>query len=132
MWAHYGDKHKGYCLEFSTEPEGSFFSSAEEVRYKPNYPVVKMFTGDKLDWGKESFLTKSTDWAYEEEWRLTSKQPGHIDFPPETLLGLILGCKMLDTDQQQILAWNATRHPSVKIFRAIMHEREFKLQLHDL
>jgi len=132
MWAHYGDKHKGYCLEFSTEPEGSFFNSAEEVRYKRNYPVVKIFTADKLDWGKESFLTKSTAWEYEEEWRLTSKQPGHINFPPEMLVGVILGCRMSDTDRQQILEWNSTRHPSVKIYQAIMHEREFKLQIHDV
>jgi hypothetical protein len=132
IWAHYSDKHKGYCLEFSTEPEGSFFSNAEEVRYKRNHPIVKMFTEDKLEWGKESFLTKSTDWSYEEEWRLTSKKPGHIDFPPETLVGLILGCRMQDTEQQQILAWNARRHPPVKIYQAVMHEREFKLNIHDV
>ncbi|MCK4904998.1 DUF2971 domain-containing protein, partial [bacterium] len=26
MWAHYSDRHRGYCLEFSSEPRGSFFS----------------------------------------------------------------------------------------------------------
>ena len=129
MWGHYGDKHRGYCLEFSTKPEGSFFSNAEEVRYRRNYPVVKMFTADKYDWGKESFLTKSVDWGYEEEWRLTSKQPGHLDFPPETLIGLILGCRMPETDRQQIIAWNAVRQPSIKIYEAAMYEREFKLQI---
>jgi len=132
MWAHYSDKHKVYCLEFSTEPKGSFFSGAKELGYERNYPVVKMFTADKHDWGNESFLTKSTDWAYEEEWRLTSKEPGHIDFPPEALLGVILGCRMSDTERQQILAWNATRHPPVKIYQTIMHEREFKLQIHNV
>jgi hypothetical protein len=132
MWAHYGNKHKGFCLEFSTEPKGSFFDNAEKVEYKSNYPVVRIFVADNLEWGKESILTKSVDWTYEEEWRLTSKFPGHLDFPPETLAGLILGCKMIDEDRQQILAWNAVRKPSIKIYQASMHEREFKLQINDL
>ena len=132
MWAHYSDKHRGYCLVFSTAIGGEFFSGAEEVRYEQNYPVIKVFTADKHDWGKESFLTKSIEWAYEEEWRLTRKQPGHIDLPPEVLLGVILGCRMSDTDREQILAWNASRHSSVKIYQAVMHEREFKLKIRDI
>lgn len=132
MWAHYGDKHKGYCLEFCAEPEGSFFSGAEEVRYQRNYPVVKILAEDTLDWGKESFLIKSSDWAYEEEWRLTSKKPGHIDFPPETLASVILGCRLSDTHREQILEWNATRHPSIKIYQAIMHQGEYKLQINSV
>lgn len=132
MWAHYGNGHKGYCLEFSTEPEGSLFSNAKEVKYKQDYPVVKMFTADKIEWGEESFFIKSIDWKYEEEWRFTSKKTGHLDFPPETLIGIIFGCIIPDKDRQQILAWNRIRHPSVKIKKAILHEREFKIQVHDI
>jgi hypothetical protein len=87
---------------------------------------------DKDDWGDESFLIKSPDWAYEEEWRLTSKQPGHIDIPPEALIGVIFGCRMSDLDRQQIVEWKATRCPPVKIYEAIMSEKEFRLKIHPI
>jgi hypothetical protein len=132
MWAHYGDSHRGYCLEFSAEPRGSFFSNAEPVQYQEQYPVVKLFAADKLVWGKESLLTKSTDWKYEEEWRVTSAQPGHLNFPSENLIAVILGCRISDTNRQQILAWNAARNSSVLLRQAFMHEDEFRIQIRDL
>jgi hypothetical protein len=132
MWAHYGDSHMGYCLEFSTESYYSIFSKAEPVRYQKQYPIVKLFTADKVEWGKESLLTKSTDWKYEDEWRLTSAKPGHLDFPPEKLISVIFGCKISETNRNKILEWNITKNPPVILRQAIMHEDEFGIHIRDL
>jgi len=132
MWAHYSDGHKGFCLKFTTEPEDSFFSNAEQVVYKTEYPVVKMYIGNKRDWGNESILTKSTDWEYEEEWRCISKYKGLLEFPADTLVGLIFGCKIEEKDKKQIIEWNAIRHHSLKMYQASIHKREYKLEIHEL
>jgi hypothetical protein len=91
MWAHYGAGHTGYCLEFNAS-EGSFFNNAFEVHYQKDYPVINVFRSDS-ERGKKAILTKSLDWAYEEEWRLTSSEHGHMDFPSHDLIGIIFGCK---------------------------------------
>lgn len=129
MWAHYGDKHRGYCLEFSTEPENSFFSGAQPVGYEIEYPTIKLFNLREVDYGKEAFLTKSVDWEYEDEWRLTSVKTGHINFPPEKLLSIILGCKVSETHVEQVIEWNKMRKLPVILRKAVMHEEEFKLKI---
>lgn len=127
MWSHYGDKHRGYCLEFSTENE--FFSKIKPVAYETKYPVVKIFSVDKNIWGNQSFLTKSKDWEYEKEWRLTSKNPDHINFPPSSLVGIIFGCKMRQKDIEQITKWISEREGSISMYQAVMSERDFKVMI---
>lgn len=129
MWAHYADKHRGFCLEFVSNPPGSFFSKAEPIRYKKDYPIVKVFAADKEIWGKESFLTKSIDWEYEDEWRLTSRQSGHLDFPPELLTGLILGCKIKSEHTDLIKEWITKREQPIKLEKAVMNNKQFRVDI---
>lgn len=46
MWAHYADKHQGFCLEFDTHYD--FFGGAVQVRYEEKYL-------------KQNFFRRSTD-----------------------------------------------------------------------
>jgi hypothetical protein len=129
MWAHYADKHRGFCLEFEASPPGSFFSNAEPIQYEKDYPTVRMFTADKEDWGKESFLTKFIEWKYEDEWRLTSRELGHLAFPPELLTGIILGCKITSKHTEMIRDWVSNRKQPIKIEKAVMNDKEFKVDI---
>jgi len=127
MWAHYGAAHTGYCLEFDASG-GSFFANASEVHYQADYPVIKLFHSDQ-DWGKEAVLTKSLDWAYEEEWRLTSTEYGHMKFPADELVGIILGCKTAAENVKAASAWIESRNLPMRIRRAVMNDRKYKLDL---
>jgi hypothetical protein len=131
MWAHYADGHKGFCLEFTTNPSGSFFSNAEPVSYRKEYPVVKAFAANTDIWGKECFLTKSIDWAYEEEWRLTSRETGHLEFPPELLTGIIFGCKINTDHIGMINEWIDKRAIPIKIKKAVMDDKQFRIDILD-
>ena len=129
MWAHYANSHKGFCLEFTTKPSGSFFSNASPVTYSKEYPTVKAFISNKGIWGKECFLTKSIEWAYEEEWRLTSKETGHLEFPPELLTGIIFGCKINTDHIGMINEWIDNRTIPLKIKKAVMDDKEFRINI---
>lgn len=65
MWSHYAQHHQGYVLGFDANHE-YFGRSVDPVVYSDNRPPHKPFehrhSGDL-------FYTKSTDWAYEQEYR---------------------------------------------------------------
>ena len=65
MWSHYAGHHKGYVIGFRAEHE-FFGNSVVAVNYSLTRPVVNPFEPKH---GPELFYTKSTDWAYEHEYR---------------------------------------------------------------
>ena len=80
MWAHYSDSHKGFILGFdSTHQFFNDYLSKDEKESKYLKDVIyadeRVKIPSKLDEPKlmfEAFLTKSTDWQYEQEVRLLS------------------------------------------------------------
>src|SRR5271163_983822 len=85
MWSHYGDGHRGVCLEFEYRLGKDFFGEALPIRYLSAFPLLSFtetFSGSAtrndflLEFGNCMFLTKACQWSYEREWRL-------IDFPTE-------------------------------------------------
>jgi len=130
MWSHYGDKHRGVCIEFSTEPLGSFFSHAKPIRYTNDYPIIRGYAGEE-DWGSSGVLTKSLDWEYEQEWRLLANLTGHLVFPSELLIGIIFGCRTIDKNIGLVKDWIAERGKPVKLKKANMNNKQFKVDIAD-
>ena len=84
MWAHYAEKHAGFCLEYDLCNQ-----SKESMKFL--YPLI--YTSEIVDvtkelseltngWGLKPVLHKSRDWSYEEEWRFV------LIAPPTDLKGL--------------------------------------------
>ena len=130
MWSHYSASHTGACLAYSTT-NNDFFSRAAKVHYQSSYPIVKLFQ-QKEDWGQQSMLTKSDLWAYEEEWRLTSKEPGHLDIPSNALVAIILGCKVTEKDKNAILELRSRSGRAINLVQAKMKSREYGIQFSDV
>lgn len=77
MWAHYAKNHTGVCLGFDV-PEGH----ARKMDYAPervllNLDPSKPAHGVNGDTFAQMAFTKYSQWAYEEEWRIT----GSLDEP---------------------------------------------------
>lgn len=74
MWAHYANSHKGFVVEFDSEHP--FFdqrkSEKDELRHlkKINYTKTRPSNVLMEVENMSEFLVKSTDWAYEKEWRI--------------------------------------------------------------
>lgn len=75
MWSHYGDSHKGFCVEYLVRPlslslTGSFFQIP--VTYSSELPSIclseTLFSPHMVL--PRLLATKHVDWAYEKEWRL--------------------------------------------------------------
>jgi hypothetical protein len=121
MWAHYGEAHRGFVLEF--ESDNSFFDdrryeaiidwkwfgegpplvhpgfgTLKDVSYSDDRPC----TDNPEEIPLESLFVKSKDWAYEQEVRMilplhTADKNDYENgvhlfrFPPAALTGIILG-----------------------------------------
>jgi hypothetical protein len=68
MWAHYGDRHHGICLEFDVWQQD--LCSAIKVQYRETYPMFPLDDGTDIS----PYYTKSAEWAYEDEYRLIAQE----------------------------------------------------------
>src|SRR6185503_18265527 len=73
MWAHYGDCHRGVCIGFARDSEGTFGRTVLPVEYREDYPRLTAANFDP-SMNPNSFdqlwLTKAAAWRYEREWRI--------------------------------------------------------------
>ena len=71
MWAHYGEQHKGFCIEYDVD----------KMSYIKKRMLFKVIYGEKPDItgqiekacigaGLSSCIFKNKEWAYEKEWRM--------------------------------------------------------------
>jgi hypothetical protein len=132
MWAHYARNNTGFVVAFDTEH--AWFrqrKSGERTRLQK----VAYFDGkldEPLENPQAAFISKTTDWAYEREWRLYIKN-GEADlivgsaeapiqlleFPPEAVDRVILGAKMRPEMVNRIREVMANRYPHATITRAV-------------
>ena len=128
MWAHYADAHKGVCLRF--KPQSRFFLRAQKINYSEPYPTTRIFD-DHLARMNAIILTKSDDWAYEEEWRVLEYDhgPGVYQFPPNSFDAIVVGCRATDADVDRVVDL-ANRSPSkLQVLRARKSDQSFRLEI---
>lgn len=132
MWAHYADNNAGFVVAFDTE--NAWFhqrKSGEKTRLQK----VAYFDGkldEPLENPQAAFISKTTDWAYEREWRLYIKNGeadltvGNADdpiqllkFPPEAVDRIILGAKTRPEIADRIRDAVASRYPHAPVMRAV-------------
>ncbi len=114
MWSHYAAKHKGICVEFGTNNE--VVCAALKVQYCDEYPYLDL-SDDGLEQSLMPLISKSSEWAYEDEYRLIA-QERNAAFGDETLMmdehmlklplrsikSVIVGCSMPDVERKEVNA----------------------------
>lgn len=106
MWAHYGDEHKGMCLEFDRIHKLADDKLTKAINYTDNHPTLstKSLTDNtqKKDSMRRILFTKSKHWAYEQEWRHIVEQGGALHNWPAPLKAVYFGCKTPIEDIQLV------------------------------
>jgi Protein of unknown function (DUF2971) len=110
MWGHYADHHRGVCLEFDVRTPD--FSLAIQVDYNAAYPNFSLVDDSDLS----PFHTKSSDWAYEQEYRLIAQEEsealrpgtlmtrdGFFQFSECALVSVIIGASASDDTRGEAL-----------------------------
>ncbi len=157
MWAHYADSHTGLVIELDVEHP--FFKQVfddplspagldEDLRkdygylkpmvYNDQRPEITISSVKSFD----SFLVKSTDWKYEEEWRMlmpTAKaskvvKEGEVDIflyevPKSAITKVILGCRASENLLESVkqLKQENKRLSHLQIEKMVLDEKDFRL-----
>lgn len=134
MWAHYGDSHRGLCLQFDHERVADKWA-CKAVAYRRHYPSFAEFlktapggaaTADFL------LLNKATPWRYEHEWRILAytgvSQTAPAVLPPRTLRGVLFGCMTSEEDKERVARWiGESGNRDVMLYDLERHPEEYRL-----
>ncbi len=133
MWMHYADKYSGLALVFDcSEKLDSAWREARPVSYGTE--TMSLFTAEGWaeiftlpdDIARKRILelatyTKSSDWSYEKEWRITSyKRPNDTGpytdyrFDPKELSHIYLG-PLIETADVDHIKTLATKYPNAHL-----------------
>jgi hypothetical protein len=148
MWAHYADKHRGAVLGFRPDLQNdSMLRLMKPVRYSeqrahgidtveeyaaslgvPSIQTVRKIV-DKL------LHTKSKEWAYEQELRLSvadavtdGQSAKHFLFLPNEIEEVYLGYRMSQEKKAEISQLSKALNPNVRIFAARLAKRTYALE----
>ena len=146
MWAHYTKSHEGFIIGFDSghsffKGKGRGIFRLLKVLYSNKRPNVGLSKLSLID----TYFTKSTDWEYEQEWRLfadvndaseilgPAKLPICLfDIPADAISEVILGSRSnncFKNEVSDILGCKNLRH--VKLKQAEIDEFEYKLKILD-
>jgi hypothetical protein len=92
----------------------------------------------------ELFFHKSTEWAYEREWRMVKRLEDADNTPypgihlfrilPACIKSIIFGCQMSDVDRSDV--WTAlgatAEYSHITVQQAVMEEATFALRFEDV
>jgi hypothetical protein len=154
LWSHYANNHDGLCFELDCAAHPSAFPNLSRVRYQ-DYPVISWklanivealgsdasillqaadlsaefseLDSPQTEMLRQYFLTKSSYWAYEREWRALKPAAGPLGFPKSALKGIIVGCK--NTKANLAAVRRATAGSKIALSIARMRPDAFALDI---
>lgn len=129
FWAHYGDNHKGMCLEFNRDKYP--FDKSIKVKYVKEVPVITyqdlISTEERLS---EVFtnlcLTKSDVWSYESEWRILTEANSLIPYDSDSILSITFGFFCPEELKQQVI--DTTAHLSIQYYEIVRAKDSYSIQ----
>ncbi len=134
MWSHYGDSHKGICLQFRTSYDVKSFLAALPVDYCDDFPDFHIPSAPHTD-TRTMMLRKGKAWEYEGERRIVIPDINerHLPFKAKALTGLILGSRFpncnLGSIQKMLNEREEKGHPCVRVYRAQPHAGAYRLSI---
>jgi hypothetical protein len=109
LWAHYGNSHKGFCIEYCIDTLIDFTKLENHkisVKYSDKPP--KLHISDVSKANLERILqkllgTKSKKWSYEKEIRIITSRSGKQYFDFRAVKGIYFGLRMPEKLQNRLM-----------------------------
>jgi hypothetical protein len=134
MWSHYGDAHKGICVEFDATMIP--ICGARRVKYQEEYPEME-YPPPEDDLIHRVVLTKSTHWGYEEEFRslhtpdtdpILPASGNSLYLPPESVTGVFFGASMSAEQKDRIAGMVAAGPFNPTLFDGKLSKSRFAIE----
>lgn len=136
MWAHYGASHSGFVVCYKPSVVDALAElpnqcACGDVNYSNQVPELRWFTGSQTDMLGPVLGTKSTEWEYEEEYRVISHGPAGANaifesIDPDQIAGVILGARASAKLEAKAMAVQKSRK-AFSVERVTAKPGEFQL-----
>jgi len=110
LWAHYGNQHYGFAIEYDLEiiHDALNFMTVDfiqefDVTYQNTLAKIDFSNPVEIDWIKALIGTKSLAWEYEQEIRLTAEQSGPLKVPYCSVKAIYFGMRMDDAEKEPVM-----------------------------
>ena len=140
MWSHYANNHKGMVLEYDftelySEKFLKLFLGLHPIYYNDKLLNLKEYENvkEKIFVGTLAAICKSSEWAYENEWRILLKQKEYeqgIEVPFLKPTRIILGARV-DQVHKIFLSLEAKQR-GIPINQIKLQRSEYQLKISDL
>ena len=133
LWSYYADGHQGVCFRFHA---AALFSRLcwegctppVPVRYAVDYPTLNFYRSSYFERVRALIATKADVWEPEHEWRIVRHiGSGPVEFDPDALDAVILGCRVSSDDRARVVDIISRRNPKVRILQAHRDEHRYRL-----
>lgn len=131
LWAHYGGEHRGICIQLAPY-EDELFLIARQVIYGEKFPTLIVPTPAGAP--QEYYLHKSSDWAYEKEWRVVLPINNcSITLRPPAVSAVILGARVEAATVDAVMLLQHERQQlgklPFKIYQAKLDDEGFDIHI---
>lgn len=130
LWSHYANNHTGFAIGFDKK---KLFEDTQahfaHMQYQEELPKLDLFEDTETHFSKV-IGTKSKMWEYEEEYRLTKiGKAGKITtLQKETIVEVILGCKMLHPQKMEVIEFLGREYPHVRCSEMQLSKTHYTLK----
>lgn len=134
MWSHYGDSHKGFCLEFRTD--FGTFEKLRRVAYSKSMPQIDLreFSANpgNTDFIGDLYCTKASEWSYEQEWRLLRDVSGLHAYEQKELKAIYFGPRMDNHAKEQLRTIAQGLSSGIELWQVSQAKDRFELEFKQL
>jgi len=135
MWSHYGDSHRGICLQFQVFRYPLILRRLVRVSYSDSFPEINWISPDFEQECLYAATNKHSRWSYENEWRhiQLNSAGSYLHFEPSLLSGIVLGANISDISVGEITRILARRDqmglPPLKKYRAEIKPGSYQIRI---
>jgi hypothetical protein len=111
LWAHYGDEHQGFAIEYDLDLMCETFNYSiftQVIKVNVNYsntpPILRLKDYKNQEAVIECLIgTKSESWKYEQEVRLVFEQTGELTIDDKAITAIYFGLRMPPNKKEEIM-----------------------------
>ncbi|SCY98009.1 DUF2971 domain-containing protein [Flavobacterium caeni] len=121
LWAHYGNSHKGFCIEYnkeellkSLEYENPFPFKIKYKKIPPEIDILDMLP-NKNNIIRKIAGVKSKRWKYEKEFRIVHDDYGNQFYNYNAVKSIYFGLRMIQEEKTELI--NRLKGRGIKYFQ---------------
>ncbi|MCJ7484241.1 MAG: DUF2971 domain-containing protein [Thermodesulfovibrionales bacterium] len=138
MWSHYSNSQSGFCVGFDTQKLRQFIDKVfmngthilhNYVDYYSEMPGINPYTMSDDIIFKTMVFSKSSPWAYEEEYRLMcADRPDFVlTLDSDVISRVLLGPSCAQDNKQKVVEILRSRGDNVLLFQAFHKDLEYEI-----